>query len=73
MFNLKANTEYAAAVSCNVAFGVTDEAKISILTDVPPPVLSLASLRSTYASIQWTLLDTYTNFKIQLGADHNLN
>ena len=34
VLNLKANTEYEAIVSCNVAFGVTDEARIKILTDV---------------------------------------
>ena len=69
VLNLKANTEYEAIVSCNVAFGVTDEARIKILTDVPPPVISLTSLRSTYASIQWTILAQYRSFKVQLGAD----
>ena len=68
MINLKANTNYEAIVSCNVGYGVTDDAVLSVSTNVAPPLISVADLRSSSARVTWSSNAAYTRFEMTLDS-----
>lgn len=67
--NLKANTEYQAIVSCNVAYGITDDSIETIRTAVSPPLLSVHDVRSSSARITWTTRAEYSRYTLLLDSN----